>query len=158
MDNDYKAVLQCCPQCRTYFNWIDMPQMYGSGNCDEERLVRLSPGQSLLLDKLFTAASDYRPDQHEITHYIDYVPLDLLLPALRFCRHRFPEVIALFVPQLVRLLGKNNDTSLWEFLNGYAYNKPKRAEEILSVIQPGMENESNRLTQLIAHCRKVAKK
>ncbi len=158
MDSDYKAELRCCPACRTYFNWIDMPQMYGSGNCDEERLVRLTPMQSQVLDKLFTADSHYRPDQNEISDYITTVPIDLLLPALRFCLHRFPEVIALFVPQLVRLLGKNNDTSLWEFLNGYAYNQPERAEEILSVIRTGMENESNRLTQLIGHCRKVVKK
>src|SRR4051794_36976638 len=31
-----------CPACGMYFDWDDYPQVYGSGNCDEERLQRLS--------------------------------------------------------------------------------------------------------------------
>src|SRR5688572_8250544 len=66
MDNDSRAEFRCCPGCRTYFNWIDMSHLYGSGNNDEERLVRLSPEKSRLLDKLFAADSNYRPEPAEV--------------------------------------------------------------------------------------------
>jgi hypothetical protein len=31
-----------CPDCGAYFVWEEYPQMYGSGNNDEERLIRVS--------------------------------------------------------------------------------------------------------------------
>lgn len=43
-----------CPGCGTYYLWIDMPQFYGSGNCDEERLVRQTPEQSRELEHAFS--------------------------------------------------------------------------------------------------------
>jgi hypothetical protein len=35
-----------CPRCGAYFQWIDMPQMYGSGNNAEERFIRLPQKQT----------------------------------------------------------------------------------------------------------------
>lgn len=43
-----------CPSCGTYYEWINMPQMYGSGNCDEERLVRKSQDESRVLEHRFS--------------------------------------------------------------------------------------------------------
>ncbi len=157
MDNDYKAEFRRCPGCRTYFNWIDMPQMYGSGNNDEERLVRLSSEKSLLLDKLFSPGSDHHPDLKEVEEYMTTLPLDLLLPALSFRLHRTPEVVGLFVPHLVLLLGKNNDTSLWELLNSYVSKNPERAEKILDAFSSSDEYAPTRLTQILHHCLRVAK-
>ncbi|HYP43378.1 MAG TPA: hypothetical protein VEQ18_05090, partial [Candidatus Nitrosocosmicus sp.] len=38
-----------CPGCDAYFLWEEYPQMYGSGNNDEERLSRFSAKASSLL-------------------------------------------------------------------------------------------------------------
>ena len=43
-----------CPGCGTYYNWINLPQMYGSGNNDEERLVRQTTEQSRELEHAFS--------------------------------------------------------------------------------------------------------
>jgi hypothetical protein len=157
IDSDYRAEFRCCPGCRTYFNWIDMPQMYGSGNNDEERLVRLSGEKSRLLEKLFTAKPDYRATSIEIEEYLKVLPLDLLVPALKFHVHRNRELIKPFVPQLLHLLKKNDDTSLWELLQGYVSKSPERAEEILNVFRSVDQETSNRLRQVIEHCLKIVK-
>jgi hypothetical protein len=157
MDSDFKAEFLRCPGCKTYFNWIDMPQFYGSGNNDEERLVRLSSEQSRLLDILLPEDSTTLPRPDEIANYINALPLDLLLPALSFRKHRTPEVVGLFVPHLVRLLGKNNDTSLWSLLNGYVSNHPERAQEILDAFSADDEFAPNRLNQILHHCLRVVK-
>jgi hypothetical protein len=157
MDNEYDAHFRCCPGCRTYFNWIDMRQMYGSGNNDEERLVRLSTEKSRLLDKLFSADPDYRPDPAEVEQYITSFSLDLLIPALRFHLYGTPEFVAPFVPHLMRLLGKNNDTSLWEFLRGYISTRPERAKEVVEAFRSSDEYPPNRLIQILHHCLRVLK-
>jgi hypothetical protein len=35
-----------CPECGALFEWEDLPQYYGSGNNDEERLTRLDSAQA----------------------------------------------------------------------------------------------------------------
>jgi hypothetical protein len=154
MDED-RGEFRTCPDCRTYFNWIDMPQMYGSGNNAEERLVRLPKEKSRLLDKLFTADSNYQPTSIEVEEYLGSLPLDMLVPAVGFHLHRNRELITAFVPHLVRLLGKNNDTSLWNLLNGYVSDNPERAEEILNAFRSSDEYASTRLTQILHHCMKL---
>lgn len=52
-DND--TAFYRCPNCHTFYEWINMPQFYGSGNCDEERLVRQSAEKSRFLDHSFSA-------------------------------------------------------------------------------------------------------
>jgi hypothetical protein len=157
MDDDRRAEFRCCPGCRTYFKWFDMTQMYGSGNNDEERLVRLSPEKSRLLDKLFTAGLSYRPTSIEIEEYAGSLPLDLLVPALSFQLHRNQELVRSFVPRLIALLGKNNDDSLWSLLNGYA-NSRERAEEILDAFRTSEDYPPNRLIQIIHQCLKLLNK
>ncbi len=130
MDSEYDAELRRCPYCATYFNWIDMSSWTGSGNSDYERLVRLSTSVSQLLDRLFSSDVKDHPEPNDVGEYLETVPLNLLLRALRKRLYSAPEIVAPFVPHLVRLLAKNNDTSLWEFLNSYARNKPERAEDI----------------------------
>ncbi len=158
MDNTYRSEFRCCKACGTYFNWIDMSQMYGSGNNDEERLVRLSPEKSRVLNKLFSADSNYRPDSGEVEEYIATLSLEHLVSALGYNLHRVPEFIAAFVPHLVRLLEKNNDTSLWSFLQGYVTNDPKRAEEVMNAFQFINKHVPGHVKQLSDHCLTVLKK
>lgn len=50
---DVFTQLYRCPGCGTYYERIDMPQFYGSGDNAEERLVRLSWQRSHEIDKSF---------------------------------------------------------------------------------------------------------
>jgi hypothetical protein len=151
---DYRAELRRCPCCGTYFNWIDMSSWTGSGINDEERLVRLSTRVSQLLDKLFSSDSKDHPGLNDVGEYFETVPLDLLLKALNSA----PEIAAPFVPNLVRLLAKNNDTSTWCLLQGYVRNKPERAEHILEAFRTWDEWGSTRLTQILHQCLNVVAK
>jgi hypothetical protein len=157
MDDDQGGEFRRCPGCQTYFNWIDMRQMYGSGNNDEERLVRLSQENSRLLDKLFTADSTSRPTSTEIEEYLRSLPLELLLKVLRFHLYDNRDFVKPFIPHLVRLLGKSNDTSLWALLNGYVSKTPERAQEILDAFSSSDGYPPNRLIQLLHHCLKLLK-
>lgn len=157
MDTDYRPEYLRCPGCHTYYNWIDMPQMYGSGNNDEERLVRIAPAKSRLLDKLFSPDSTDLPTPAEVEEYIAILPPELLLPALNFRRQRTPEVMTRFVPHLIRLLVKNNDYPLSGLLDSYATHQAHGAEEILDAFRSTGEHSPNRFIQLLRHCLRIVK-
>ena len=123
-----------CPNCRTYFDWGDYPQMYGSGNCDEERLIRLSARASRLLNNLFPPDPKAPPDPGDVGEYFEALPLELLLRALSSQVGTVPHIVTPFVPNLVRLLGKSGDisvgNSLGSLLGAYVSGSPERAKEI----------------------------
>jgi hypothetical protein len=155
MDNEYRAEFRYCPGCRIVFNWIDMSQMYGSGNNDEERLVRLSPEKSRLLDKLFNMNTEYQHTSTEIEEYIGSLSIDLLVPALRFNLYQNHRLISPFVPSLLQLLGKNNDSALWDLLRAYVSDNPDRAEAVMDICQRINAHKPDRLKQLLEHCLKL---
>jgi hypothetical protein len=98
-----------CPTCNRFFDWGDYPQMYGSGNCDEERMMRFSARASRLLNNLFPPDPKAPPDPGDVGEYFEALPLDLLLRALSSTA---PNIVTAFVPNLVRLLGESDDTSV----------------------------------------------
>lgn len=125
-----------CPQCRTFFHWIDLPQYYGSGNCDEERAIRLSPQASLLLDRLFPN-DPKEPNLGPITDFLDAtsgLPHRLLLLALGEHVFTGPKIVAPFIPHLVKLLNATSDSSIKDLLSDYCYGRPERAKEILEAL------------------------
>jgi hypothetical protein len=129
--------------------------MYGSGSNDEERLVRLSPEKSRLLDKLFNMNKEYQHTSTEIEEYIGSLSIDLLVPALRFNLYQNHMLILPFVPSLLQLLGKNNDSALWDLLRAYVSDNPDRAEAVMDICQPINTHKSDRLIQLLEHCMKL---
>jgi hypothetical protein len=135
-----------------------MPQMYGSGNNDEERLIKIPEEQSWLLDEIFTSKPDFQPRPEEIGKIVSILPLELLVPALRFHLHGTSELIEAFLPTLLRILGEKNDTALWELLQGYISVHPARAEKLLDTFQSSKEYPPNRLTQIIHECLRILKK
>lgn len=161
MDKDFKGEFLRCPECKTYYNWIDDSQMYGSGNNDEERLVRFSLKQSRLLDILFTSAPDYRPNSSEVDEYFEALPLYILTDILRMRMYPNPDFIQPFLPQLVTLLITNKDTNnsdeLWQILSSYISKGPARAQEILNFFCTGNDFGSTRLTQILHQCLREVK-
>ena len=123
-----------CPNCGMYFDWGDYPQMYGSGNCDEERLIRLSARASRLLNNLFPPDPKAPPDLGDVGEYFEALPLDLLLRALGSRVGTVPNIVTPFVPNLVHLLCQSDDTSVGNsiksLLGAYVSGSPERAAEI----------------------------
>src|SRR5205085_9382168 len=67
------------------------------------------------------------------------LPLDLLLRALSSHVGTVPNIVTPFVPNLVRLLGESDDTSvrnsIRSLLGNYASSSPERAKEIESSLR-----------------------
>ena len=152
IDSEYNAEFRRCPECGVYFNWIDLSQMYGSGNCDEEQLVRFSAKASRLLDKLFSADPKDHPTQKEVGEYLNALSIQMLLKALKTRVYAAPNIIVPFVPILLKFLGQNNDYTTWSLLHEYVSNKPERAEEILKACG------FSRSIHILRHCLEVVGK
>lgn len=119
-----------CPNCGAFFDWSDAPQMYGSGNEDEERLVRLPATASRLLNTLFPPDPTAPPDPEEMSAYFQSLPLDLLLRALGSQVRTAPKILTPFVPDLARLLEVSEDAAIARLLGAYLARIPERAEDI----------------------------
>jgi hypothetical protein len=140
---------RCCPECRTYFKWFDLSERYGSGNNDEERLIRFSSKASRLLDKLFSTDPKVCPSQEDIKDYFETLPRDLLLEALHLVKS--PNILAPFVPSLVQLLGLNtSDSAVKNVLHKYVSDNRERAEEILK------ELEHSDLAVFLRYCLEIS--
>ena len=154
----YKRPFRRCPECGTFFHWIDLPQTYGTGNCDEERSIRLSAKVSRLLDRLFPPDPQNPGDLGEAAEYFEGLPLDLLVQALRTHVIMAPQIVTPFVPGLVQLLGETNDSYLKSLLSSYHYDKPEHAEEILEAFLSMDERCPPRLTYLLRECLMIVLK
>lgn len=145
-----------CPECGTYFQWINLPEMYGAGNNDNERLIRLSDRVSRLLDKIFSATQEENSELNNIGEYFDHFPQDILLKALEMRVATAPKVVAPFVPELVRFLVKSDKNSpVSRLLRDYISNKPERVKEIVKALRCINSAEYSSLTALLLYCLTV---
>lgn len=119
-----------CPACAAFFDWSDAPQVYGSGNEDEERLVRLPATASRLLNTLFQLDPRAPLDHGAVSVYFQDLPLDLLLRALGSQVRTAPNILTPFVPGLARLLEVSEDAGIARLLGAYLARIPEPAEEI----------------------------
>jgi hypothetical protein len=124
-----------CPNCGSYFKWIDLPQMYGSGNNAEERLIRFPPQATPLLEMVFTPGAQDQPDLGEIEEYFKFIKLELLFDVLGMHALHAPKTFALFVPHLCRLLLGNGDHAIPSLLSDYVSDEPERAEEVSAALR-----------------------
>ncbi len=145
MDDDYRSEFRRCPNCFTYFNWNDLSSWTGSGNNDEERLIRISIKGSVLLDNIFSADPKAPSDHNEIDEYFESLPLKVLISALKKRVNEFPHLVEPFVTRF--LVIPPHDESQWELLNAYVSNNPNHAEKVLKV--------NFRLTDLFQKCLKL---
>jgi hypothetical protein len=140
-----------CPECRAYFKWTNLSERYGSGNGDEEQLIRLPTKISRLLGKLFSANPQDYPQQKDVKVYFETIPGDLLLEEFRLVKS--PDIIAPFVPRLVWLLRLNaGNSAVTDVLANYVSDNRERAEELLK------ELEKFPLANFLRYCLDVTKK
>jgi len=140
-----------CPECRAYFKWNDLSESYGSGNNDEEQLIRLPTKISHLLGKFFSADPQNNFSQDEVKEYFETIPNELLLNELRLVKS--PNIIAPFVPRLLWLLRINaGNFAVTDILTNYVSDNRERAEELLK------ELENHPFASFLRYCLNVAKK
>ena len=156
--SSYNPQFRCCSECGAYFEWKDIPQMYGSGNLDEERLIRLSEKASQLLDKLFSPDSRQHPGADEAREHFEALTLDQLLSALYLHLYKAPEIVGQFVPELVRLLVKTDSVAVSRFLRSYVSDVSERAEEVFEAFRSLSAAEISPLAALLSDCVKIVEK
>jgi hypothetical protein len=131
---DYEQFRRC-PNCGSYFKWIDTPQMYGSGNNAEERLIRFPPQATPLLEIIFSPDAKAQPEPGNIDEYFEFIELELLLDVLVLHVRYAPQIFALFVPHLGQLLFRNGNCAIRNLLTNYVSDDPDRAEEVLETLR-----------------------
>lgn len=139
LSDDFNERLHRCPECRQLYHWIDLPQTYGSGNCDEERLVRLPRPVSDLLDRLYPPepAKAEGVDAASAEEVAAGVPHDLLLVALKDHVFTAPRLLEPFLPRLIRTLFEEGKGSrLSDLLSNYGYGSRARNQQLLDLIGP----------------------
>jgi hypothetical protein len=154
MDGHHKPEIYRCPNCFTYYHWIDM-QYYSSTDNGEERLTRINPERSKLLNKLFTSPPTYRPSPKEVTEFTKRLPTELLIQVLNFRKSNTPDTPSIFLPGLLDLLWHSEDAILWGYLRDYVGNNPNHAKEVLDVFKAGNEQVSSRLGQILYLCLRL---
>ena len=82
--------------------------MYGSGNNEEEQLIRFSPRASRRLHN-FLAPEPQIPvdDPAEIDEYAELLPPEMFVEVLERHVGQAPHVVAPFVPKLVSFFGRD---------------------------------------------------
>ena len=82
-----------------------------------------------------------------------------LLKALSDWVYSHPQIVTPFVPSLMSLLLKTNDTSIGSLLRSYVSTKPEGAAELLEVFCSAPETGYSPLTETLRKClREVGKK
>ena len=76
---DHHRDLYRCQLCNALFDWEDLPQMYGSGNLDEERLTRLTDEQAELVHALLALTAEQWTPSALIDRAQQVLPNDLLI-------------------------------------------------------------------------------
>jgi hypothetical protein len=158
MNSEFHPSIFRCPGCLTYYKWFEIQEYYVPGKNDEERLVRMSPEVSRLLDKLFSSGPDFRPAPSEVKEYSERLSPDLFLDVLHFRMRVTPDVRVVFLPGLLILLKKTNDTSLWNFLNDLVVSDRKFAQELLDTFSSSEEPTFDHTIEILRQCLRVLKK
>lgn len=126
--------LRRCKVCRALFVWGDHPQLYGSGNLDEETLDRLSVEQTQTVELFLSGAPG--PEVNTLVaaafNQLDEEVLMLLLNRLHRTRpDQYERLISQFV---TRLLPRPN-LSLSGMLQGFARKDTRCAALVIDLLR-----------------------
>lgn len=108
-----------CPDCGALFDWEDIPQYYGSGNLDEERLTRLNESQSALIRTLLDLDLGERTAAEVLDHVFREVPEDLAREILRHQAITRRDDFAPFVEPLVGRMVHGGGIDLADVISSY---------------------------------------
>lgn len=134
-----------CPACGDLFEWEDIPQHYGSGNLDEERLTRLSPLQAKLAQDLLAPDLGGAAPAELIPSAARELG-DLIHSILsRLCYHTssFDRLVA----PLAQVLANGNDQRLVTILRSWATRNAKERQSRLTFLVGQLEACSRPLSR-----------
>jgi len=134
MELDRSLDLRRCRGCRALFLWGDHPQVYGSGNLDEETLERLSPEASATVELLLTGGLG--PEVNTLVNaafnQLSEELVGLLLGRLDATR---PDQFERLIPQLVTRLVPEPNLRLSGLLQGFARKDPRCAALVIELLR-----------------------
>lgn len=125
-----------CPACGLLFHWEDLPQYYGSGNLDQERLDRLSQAQGEVVRTLLEPGFCETPPDQLIARAARELPRELLHPILRHLRYQEASFETL-VPPLAELLVAEDDQPIVSLLLGWAGEKGGNLRYLAGLLERG---------------------
>jgi hypothetical protein len=131
---DMRRELRRCPTCGDLFDWEDMPQFFGSGNLDEERLDRLRPLPAELAQALLALDFTERTPDDLVFDAAKELPDGLFHAILSYLCYHKPGFEPL-VPPLIDLLVISNDQSVVSLLRGWSGKKIERLDPIVDRLE-----------------------
>lgn len=150
-----------CPACGALFEWEDLPQYYGSGNNDEERLTRLSPTQAATARALLDPEPGERdgpstePGGESLCERaFRTLPPGVLYEVLRHVGREHPHVFVGLLEPLVARLAVRGDHSLCDVITSYCGLHGDRLEELRRVLEAPRSGTSGSVDYLRETCAK----
>lgn len=138
-----------CPECDGIFIWEDHPQYYGSGNLDEEWLIRLDDTKAALVRSLLDLPEDAASVRNLVTLAFQLLEQDWIREILsRICyrnTERFPDAL----PAIVDRFLTTDDFSLSGVISNYCYVRPQKKAEVLAEIERNPKQKEIRAQALI---------
>ena len=125
-----------CPVCDAFFDWEDIPQHYGSGNLDEERLDRLTVAQALAVKELWSPDFGGAAAEELVERSARLLPRELLFAILRHLVYHRPGFEPLVSP-LIDLLMVEDEQPVVPLLLSWADKKRPRLWELVKQLKRG---------------------
>lgn len=131
-----------CPGCGALFEWEDLPQYYGSGNCDEERLTRLNPAQYQIVRALLDAKAGDQDAELFLEHALQNLSRDLVYTLLRYQATYHKQAFSKFLEPLVVRLMAQSDGGLFDVIRSYCDCDREQLAEVVRLLDAGGPNIS----------------
>jgi hypothetical protein len=137
LDLDSSNDLYACPDCEALFEWEDLPQYYGSGNNDEERLTRLTPEQASTTRALLDPDPGESDGGRLIEQAFRVLSHGIVYSILRYRAVRHERAFSRFVAPLVARLMVENNGALSGVISSYCANDLERLTQVLRLFATG---------------------
>jgi len=139
LDLDNRNDLYVCPVCEAIFEWEDFTQLSGSGNNDEERVLRLGPEQAAVVRELLDPDPRERDGEALLERAFRLLSDAIVYNVLRYrARHEGEAFVGLVHPIVARLM--EGDGSLSDIVTTYcSYNRGRIAEVLRQIDSGGQD-------------------
>lgn len=137
-----------CPQCNAQFAWTNLPQYYGSGNNDEERLIRLNAEQAATVHTLLHADAVVQAPEPFLQQAFRSLRHALVFALLHHHARQHPHAFSGLLPTLVAAHAARGELPLYGLLDHYCGNDPARIRAVLAALEahgPGISKSAQYL-------------